>query len=486
MLHKTVIALLIFFLRLSVMGQTSWTKELETIGTFSSPRLSDLNGDGVKDVILGGGRLEFQASDTAFFALDGKSGELLWKDSGTDQIFGSAALMDINNDGVEDIFLNGRSSELKAISGKTGELIWKFDTLQYLPNHIKRWFNFYNPQFIHDLDGDGLKDILIANGGDIWVKPFDPNRASGRLVLISSATGKLLGGAPMPDNKEIYMSAIVNLKEKDPRSSPVVFGTGGETIDGNLYVANLGMVIDGDLSQATKLAIGQGKGFISPPAFVDVNGDEAPDIIAASVNGRLMAFDGVTHDLVWQVKIPGTEAYSSVAVGHFNTDETPDFFVSFAQGVWPDLGWTRQAMINGKNGQVAYLDSLGYYQTSSPVVTDLNDDGIDEVILSVDYQVLDSLMQKEFFTTLFAIDFTQGEAFQLIDGLPGHNVSSTPWIGDMNGNGFLDIVYCHGTNSYHTYTFDGLRINCLQTTIPISKPVKWGSYMGSNYDGIYR
>ena len=77
---------------------------------------------------------------------------------------------------------------------------------------------------------------------------------------------------------------------------------------------------------------------------------------------------------------------------------SPDFFVTFAQGVWPDLSWTKQAMINGKNGKIEFRDSLGYYQTSSPVVADLTGDGVEEVILSVDYQVLDAIGRKNFYT----------------------------------------------------------------------------------------
>jgi hypothetical protein len=175
-----------------------------------------------------------------------------------------------------------------------------------------------------------------------------------------------------------------------------------------------------------------------------------------------------------------------MAIGHFNKDIIPDFFVSFAQGVWPNLSWTKQAMINGKTGQIEYRDSLGYYQTSSPVVVDLTEDGVEEVLLSVDYQVFDAIGIKNFYSTLYAIDFVGKEALPITQGLPGHNVSSTPWIGDMDNDGFLDIVYCHGTNSKKTYTFDGLRVTRMKTKFPIKKPVKWGAYMGSYYNGVYK
>ncbi|UBM60898.1 PQQ-binding-like beta-propeller repeat protein [Marinilongibacter aquaticus] len=482
---KTILSASLLLTCQLVLAQRSWTKELPGIGTFSSPRLTDLNQDGVKDIVLGAGRLEFESSDSAMIALDGTDGHLLWNVSANDQIFITAGLKDLNGDQIDDVLLGGRSSELKAISGSDGQTIWAFDTLAYKPNN-QRWFNFYDPQFIHDVDGDGLEDILISNGGDIWVKPHDPNRAAGRLCVISSADGRLLAQAEMPDHKEIYMSVSILMNEKEPLNSRIIFGTGGETIDGNLFVGTLGMVLEGDLTKAQLLANGMGKGFVAPPAWVDITQDGIADIVANSVDGRVLAFDGQSLEKLWSTRLNGTEAYSSMGIGYFNTDNTPDFFVSFAQGVWPDLTWTKQAMLDGKDGHIAYLDTLGFYQTSSPVVVDVTGDGQDEVLLSVDYVERDSLGRKEYFTTVVVVGFTENKAIPLIDGVPGHNVSSTPWVGDMNGDGNLDIVFCHATNPYHTYTFDGMRVNCLQTTIPLTKKVLWGGYMGSNADGIFK
>lgn len=479
-----ILAFLVFFQVSN--AQENWTTVLPTIGTFSSPRVADLNGDGIKDIILGGGRLEFQKCDTAMFALNGKDGSLLWKVSAIDQIFGSACLYDIDKDGVLDPIMNGRSSELKAISGATGNVIWAFDTLKYSNKGKRRWFNFYNPQLIHDVDGDGLRDLLIANGGDIWVAAHDPKRAAGRLVIISSKNGSLINEAYMPDDREIYMSVSVDFQPDNPKKSKIIFGTGGETVDGNLYVGTLEMLLKDNLKSAIKLESGQGKGFIGPPVWVDITGDGKRDIVANAVNGRVLAFDGDNYKPLWSVKLPNSEAYSSLAIGNFDADSTLDFFVSFAQGVWPELHWTQQAMISGKDGNIMFQDSIGYYQTSTPVVVDVTDDGIDEVILSVDIQSIDSMLHKTFYTTLYAIEFTQKEVVEVVEGLPGHNVSSTPWLGDLDNDGMLDIIYLHGTNFEHTYTFDGLRVNCLKTTIPIKKPVKWGAYMGSDYDGVYK
>jgi hypothetical protein len=71
----------------NISAQETWAKVLPGIGSFSSPRVADLNNDSVGDIILGAGRLEFQECDSAVVALDGKTGEMLWKVSAKDQIF---------------------------------------------------------------------------------------------------------------------------------------------------------------------------------------------------------------------------------------------------------------------------------------------------------------------------------------------------------------------------------------------------------------
>ncbi|WP_117883222.1 outer membrane protein assembly factor BamB family protein [Aureibaculum luteum] len=473
--------LFLFLSSHSLMAQNTWAKILPGIGSFSSPRIADLNNDKVGDIILGAGRKEFQACDSAVVALNGKTGELLWKVHAKDQIFGSAALQDITGDGILDVLINGRSAELIAINGQTGKVLWRFIKPK---GEEKEWFNFYNPQFIRDQNNDGQKDILISNGGDVLAEPNDPNRPTGHLVIINSKTGNVISKAPMPDGGEIYMSVSV-LPHKSETFKNVIFGTGGETIGGNLYVTSISEIKSGDLSKSIKLATSEKKGFVGPGAWADINEDGHHDIIANSVDGRLMAFDGITHKSIWTVTVPDTEAYGSVAIGLFNDDNIPDVFVSYAQGVWPDLGWSKQIMVNGKNGTIEFEDTLGFYQMSSPVAVDLNNDGKDEALLPMNYQVKNEFQMKFFHNNIIAIEFTEKVAAELDLQYEGNNLSSTPWIGDLDGNGYLDIVYLHGTNVKKTYTFDGLRINRIDTKFPITGKIRWGSYMGSDYNGVF-
>lgn len=467
-----------------LLSQTSWSRTLDNLGTFSSPRTADLNGDGVKDILFGAGRQEFISCDSSVVALDGESGELLWTTGAIDQMFGSALLIDIDDDLVNDVIIGGRSGELIAINGKSGKEIWRFYEVNDLEKiGLSKIYNFYNPQLIPDQDEDGVQDIIISNGGDVLVKPHDPDRPAGHLIVVSGATGSHISHAAMPDGKESYMSVSVIYNEVK-EDHEIIFGTGGETIGGSLFVDYLSSVMAGDLSSARVLHTSPTKGYISPVARVDLNGDEVLDILVSSVDGRLACIDGVDFEIDWELKVPETEAYSMPCIGHFNDDDTPDIFISYGQGIWPNIEWGIQKMINGKTGVVEYTNDIGYYQSSSPIAVDLTGDGVDEVMMSINLQSKDSLGFRIVQNSLVGIEFNSKEVIYLSKIEMGSNLATTPWVGDLEQDGFLDFIYFHGTNP-RNYNFDGMKIHRIVTQIPLYKELKWSAYQGSNYNGIF-
>ncbi|MFZ1717104.1 MAG: hypothetical protein WAT88_17500, partial [Saprospiraceae bacterium] len=87
---------------------------------------------------------------------------------------------------------------------------------------------------------------------------------------------------------------------------------------------------------------------------------------------------------------------------------------------------------------------------------------------------------------LLAINFKNHE-IQNIEQLKGFkNIFSTPYLGDLDHDGYLDIVY----SQFYSPTDDlliflGMRTKRVSTSIKMKKPVKWGGYMGSNANGQY-
>lgn len=236
-------------------SQLVWESNFPVIGSQSSPRAVDLNSDGVLDFVIGAGKNEYEYTALGILAINGLDGELLWTHETQDQVFGSATFLDINRDETPDVFIGGRGPYLKALDGKTGNLIWEFDTLDHLHHPILQnaRFNFYNSVTIPDQNGDGVNELLTSNGGNAKVAPNQTEgRFPGVLMVIDPVNGDILAADTMPDGGETYLSPLF-IDQKESGVQQVLFGSGGETLSGNLYLANLRDLMGNNLSNAKPL-----------------------------------------------------------------------------------------------------------------------------------------------------------------------------------------------------------------------------------------
>ena len=464
--------------------ELAWEANFPVIGSQSSPRAIDLNGDGVLDIVIGAGENEFQKSEFGVLALDGQSGNLLWKHHCIDQMYGSAIFEDINGDKTPDVFIGGRSNQFYAIDGKTGENIWtwkpKYSTHPKLKNADR---NMQNPVLIPDQNGDGVKDLLVVCGGNAKAEPYKKEgRIAGVLMVLNAKNGDLLATDTIPDGGESNMPALY-VKQKDG-TEQILFGSGGETLDGHLYVTDMASLMRNDISKASIVASDTGHGFIAPACAADINTDGVLDFVAISHGSRIFAVDGKTLTTLWKQNVPNTESSNAFAVGYFTDDKTPDFFTFVSKGVWPDSKGSVQIMLDGKNGHIAYQNELGCTGFSSPVIYDINHDGRQEAFLSINEYNCDrgyvSNEKLDIKNRVLVIDFAK-KSTQDIDVAPKFkNVFTTPYLNDLDGDGYIDIVYGqYYSASTDIISFLGMKVKRVSTSIKVREKVLWEGYMGN-------
>ena len=468
-----------------------WDNNLFRIGSQSSPRAVDLNNDGVLDIVMGAGGKEYQKTSQGVIAIDGKTGLTLWEQEAPDQVYGSATFYDITGDSIKDIFIGGRSPHFKALDGQSGKLIWEYSYENHKSDSILQHarFNFNNSILVPDQNDNGFPELLTVNGGNSKADPdSEVNRFPGVLMLFDSKTGDIVAADTMPDGKESYMSPLcfVQPGEKEHR---IIFGSGGETISGNLYEAALTDLMEKKLNGAKVIASEQRHGFIAPPVLADITGDGFYDVVAISHGSTAFAIDGKNQNVLWKQKIANTECSNSFAVGYFTEDDIPDFFTFVSKGQWPNSTGTLQVMLDGRNGDIAYLDSMGCTGFSSPVVYDLDDDGYDEAMISInEFDCSVGFAGKapvDIENKLISIDFKR-HSFRVIDQTKGFkNVFSTPWLGDLDDDGHLDLVHCQYYHRGNVLSFLGMRVKRIDLPVEIKNNVVWGGYMGSNGEGIF-
>ena len=463
-----------------------WQKSIPRIGSQSSPLASDLNNDDILDIVIGAGENEYVKSAQGVLAIDGSTGDVIWQAPCKDQIFGSPTFIDINSDNINDVIIGGRSCQLYGLNGVNGDQIWQYNPEEYSTHPILKYANknFYNSVLLPDCNGDGIKDILISNGGNHEVFPFvKKGREVGVLLVLDAKSGAVIASDTMPDGNETYMTPIY--VEQEDGSKVIVFGTGGETFSGNLYITRLEDLLNNDLSKSKVIASEKSHGFISPPVFVDVTDDNIFDIIAISHAGNMSAIDGTSLKNIWQFKMPNTESSNGLAIGKFTKDDDiPDIFTFVSEGQWPWNTKFFQIMLNGRTGKLEYIDSIGCPAISSPVVYDLNNDEIDEVVISLnlfDCKGFTDGAPKSMLSKLIAINFKDKEIIPIDQNDNFKNIFTTPLLADMDSDGFLDIThvnYPHSENLDILF-FSGMNIKRIRTPTKIRKSIKWGLIWGA-------
>lgn len=443
-----------------------WRVE-ESLVIFSSPRATDLDGDGVKDVVLGRGG--DNADTGGAMALSGDDGARVWKRPSPRPLVGSATLMELDGEGGVDVLLGGRDASLYALRGEDGDTLWSWE------NDAARldegWLNFYTGQPLADLDEDGVRDVLISNGG-YGAAPAGAPRPPGHLAVLSGKTGAVLAFMETPDQAETYMSPLVY---DHPDGRYVLLGTGGETLPGGLWRISLEDVL-AERAEAAELLVAQSeKGVIAPPSLTDLTGDGILDIVVATHQGYIAALDGDSGDELWRLDREGRETYVTPGLGYLNDDDVPDVFAQLSVGVWPSYTGAEHIAIDGATGDVLWEDSFGSFVSSGPLLADLDEDGIDEVFFGVNTSGAQGTRYD-----LYLFRPTAARA-ELLLGEIGSLSLAAPLIDDLDGDGCYDLVVSAGTGR------DGPMESSVTLRYRLhgvaSRPPSWGAYLGTSYDG---
>ncbi len=153
----------------SFTGQQNWrfvaNSDLE-----GAPSLTDVTGDGFPDVII--------ASESGtVYAVNGKNGEQIWQFQNqmesvpgkyeylsSQSFMSSPALVDLNNDQVRDVLIGGRNAIFYALDGKTGSLIWRYHTTS----------GIHSSAIATNMDGE-LQIIIAEAYSDVSILDFQGN-----------------------------------------------------------------------------------------------------------------------------------------------------------------------------------------------------------------------------------------------------------------------------------------------------------------------
>ena len=397
---------------------------------------------------------------------------------------GALAIADLNNDGVNDIIFLSATGFLYAWDGKEGAQLW---APVAIPNPGK-----CSPA-VADMNGDGIPDIVVTgNGANLYII----DGQSGGIIYKEILGGSIAEMSPCVcdlngDGKQdvvvcseegtvyfLYAPGYAGKMEKftqfvDPPvyASPVIVTT--EKISPLVVVCSYNskvFFIDGKTrtKKTVDLVEKTGKAHLMsvPPAIGDLNGDRIPEVVVESnVPQYISSIEIMDFNVNWTYfvePIPpsGIKHHSAPLITDLNGDGLGDVLVTSTNG--------NLYALKGKTGYPTgellwKMEVPGMKRTvATPALYDFDKNGLKEFVVGT-----------EDGTLLFVKNSPKRKGMEIMSSLKVSNeaITSPVVIGDINGDGLVEVVDVNTINAVQVVTTN------VRT---IRNALLWPVYLGNN------
>ncbi|MGY1640173.1 FG-GAP repeat domain-containing protein [Geodermatophilus sp. SYSU D00703] len=300
---------------------------------------------------------------------------------------------------------------------------------------------------VGDVDGDGVMDVVAGfPNGHVYAWRTD---TGSRWLDYSTGPGAVQASPGLLDY------------DGDGRLDIVYANTHGDV-----------GVLTSDLRRVFSATIGDGSnwgGAFATPAVADIDRDGRLDVVVSGFDQYLHAWGpGVDPDELtgFPVALQDT-SWSSPAVGDIDGDGVDEIVVGWdcdgapGQACHPDHGgWVGAFTGDGrpKPGWPRFVPTQVVWST--PALADLDGDGRDDVVVgtgNMGATMWDGGEQPMRGTQVFGL---RGDGSDL-PGWPvtvGHNVTSSPAVGDLTGDGRPEVAFVAEDGLLYAYRGDGRRM----------------------------
>lgn len=316
---------------------------------------------------------------------------------------------------------------------------------------------------IADINGDGVPEIVVG-GEDGYLRVVD---AGGNALPHWPQPANMSGSSPTAIDAS---PAVGDLDRNGQRE--IVVGVG------SLFQTNHHggvMVFRSDGSVRCRFATrdifhewspapgpdGYAEGVFSTPAIGDVDGDGFPDIVFGSWDHYIHAIDRNCHELSGFPYFVDDTVWSSPALYDVDHDGRLEIFIGNDQTIGGPDSWQggELRVLDWQNGAVRELwrRQVGDVVQSSPAIGDINGDGRLEVVVGAGdfYHSSDG-------HRVFAFDLANGSNVPGWPVLTGGNTFSSPALGDIDGDGRPEVVIGSSNGVVQAYKGNGGRIRAVQ------------------------
>lgn len=387
--HKLLTGLVLFAIPLESRAQ-ELLYEIQTDYTVVAVNADiDINSDGVNDLVVGNcdpNNIENLGQARAY---SGSNGDLMWT-TGSYGAYGwsISSCSDVNADGVEDLLigapgLGSRKGGIFVISGANGNTIWD------LPGENEGYELGRSVSRLRDINGDGFDEVIVG-------EPYANNDINGlmnvgKAYVLSGIDGTEIYTWHGDGEGDAFGYAVTSLD--DVNADGIEDIAVGAPNDDNLLGSSGSLRIfsgaDGSILTFSINGASSGEGFASVLCRVeDLNSDGLDDLLVQSTNyGRVRAMSATDNSAI--LELTGSSGFGSSlsSVGDINLDGVGDLLVQNNQNFYG-----RSQILSGANGtpltnEIQSPHGNSYRSGAVAGLGDINGDGNPDYAIGWSYRV---------------------------------------------------------------------------------------------------
>lgn len=389
-----------------------------------------------------------------------------------------SALIDINNDRIDELFFGGGLGQDDALFAyRNGEFV-NISTEVNLP--VKEKHLTTSGVVSADFDNDGFVDLLIGREDGLYLY-FNKNGSFQAKFIDASLNDKSTpAGITVGDiNKDGYLDIFLSTYIKKELME-------GQTIFTNpTYGSTSELLLNDGNNNFKSITKSAGLDYVHNTfqgVLIDIDNDSWLDLIVAHDTGEVRTYKNNGNLTFTMIDNPLTNRYAypmGIAVGDYNNDGLPDFMFSntgstlprfLAKGDIEDASKFNEKWILFKNeGNFKFTDAaveakIADYEFSwGCVFADMNNDGLQDLMVAENY--VDFLPNKLFRLPGRFLLQHPNHTFAPTEeqsGVVNPHYGITPLVSDFNLDGYLDFIWVNINTPSLAYISNGGENNFVQ------------------------